>query len=148
MSLKNSIGLVARRIPKGFYNYMWELHGSPHQRLMIAEVNKFYKVDLIIMDAIKAFVKGEPESGDLIEPNLILASRDRVAIDAVGVAILRYYGSTKEIMKGRIFELDQIRRAVELDVGVKSAPDIKLISLNDDSIDVAKDIESILKSQG
>lgn len=148
MSLKNSTGLVARRIPKGFYNYIWELHGSPHQRLMIAEVNKFYKTDLIIMDAIKAFVKGGPERGDLIEPNLILASKDRVAIDVAGVAILRYYGSTKDVMKGRIFELDQIRRASELDIGVKSASDIKLIPLNDDSTDIAKEIDSILRSQG
>jgi uncharacterized protein (DUF362 family) len=148
MSLKNSIGLVARRIPKGFYNYMWELHDSPHQRLIIAEVNKFYKTDLIIMDAIKAFVKGGPESGELIEPNLILASKDRIAIDAVGVAILKYYGSTKEIMNKRIFELDQIRRASELDMGVKSASDIILIPLNDDSTDIAREIDSILESQG
>ena len=84
----------------------------------------------------------------MIEPNLILASKDRVAIDAVGVAILKHYGSTKEIMNKRIFELDQIRRASEIDIGVKSALDIRLIPLNDDSKDIAKEIESILRSQG
>lgn len=87
MSLKNSVGLVAKRVPGGLYNYMWELHGSPYQRLMIAEINKFYKVDFVFMDAIKAFVSGGPERGTVVEPNLLLASRDRVAIDAVGVAI-------------------------------------------------------------
>jgi len=40
------------------------------------------------MDGIKAFISGGPEKGELIEPNLLLASEDRVAIDAVGVAIL------------------------------------------------------------
>ena len=36
-SLKNSVGLIAKRLPGTIYNYMWELHGSPYQRLMIAE---------------------------------------------------------------------------------------------------------------
>jgi uncharacterized protein (DUF362 family) len=97
MSLKNSVGLVAKKVPEGLYDYMWELHGSLFQRLMIAEINKFYNVDLVVMDAIKAFVSNGPERGDLVEPDLLLASRDRVAIDAVGVAVLRSYGSTKNV---------------------------------------------------
>ncbi|MGD8545537.1 MAG: DUF362 domain-containing protein, partial [Candidatus Bathyarchaeota archaeon] len=109
MSLKNSVGLVAKRIPGGLYDYMLELHGSPYQRLMIAEINKFYNVDLVVMDAMKAFVNQGPDKGEIVSPDLLLASRDRIAIDAVGIALLRIYGSTKNVMKGRIFELDQIR---------------------------------------
>ncbi len=148
LSLKNSVGLVAKRIPGGLYEFMWELHASPSQRLMIAEINKFYHVDLVVMDAIKAFINQGPERGDLVEPNLLLASKDRVAIDAVGVAILRSYETTQNITKGRIFELDQIRRAAELGIGVNSASDIKLTPLNDESRDDADKIERILKSQG
>ena len=40
MSLKSSIRLVAKRFPGERHDYMRELHGSPHQRLMIAEVNQ------------------------------------------------------------------------------------------------------------
>lgn len=29
LSLKNSVGLVAKKVPGGMYDYMWELHGSP-----------------------------------------------------------------------------------------------------------------------
>jgi len=58
MSLKNSVGLVAKQVPGEIYDYMMELHSSPYQRLMIAEINRFYNVDLIVMDAMKAFVKG------------------------------------------------------------------------------------------
>lgn len=148
MSLKNSVGLVAKKVPGGLYDYMWELHVSRNQRLKIAEINKFYDVDLVIMDAIKAFVNEGPDKGDVVEPNLLLASEDRVAIDAVGIAILRSYGSTKNVMKGRIFELDQIRRAAELGLGVKSATDIKLTALNTESREVAHKIENILTSQG
>jgi uncharacterized protein (DUF362 family) len=146
MSLKNSVGLVAKKVPGGLYNYMWELHGSPYQRLMIAEINKFYTVDFVVMDAIKAFVSGGPEKGTVVEPNLLLASRDRVAIDAVGLAILRRFGASS-LMKKSIFELDQIRRAAELGVGVKSASAIKLTSLDDKSQETAKKLEQTLTKQ-
>ena len=146
LSLKNSVGLVAKKVPGSIYDYMWELHGSPFQRLMIAEINKHYNADLVVMDGTKAFVSGGPERGDLVEPNLMLASEDRVAIDAVGVAILRIYGATQHIAKGSIFELDQLRRAVELGIGVKSASEIRLTPLNDESRGITGKIERELAS--
>jgi uncharacterized protein (DUF362 family) len=146
MSLKNSVGLIAKKDPSEFYDYMAELHSSPYQRLMIAEINRFYKTDLIIMDAIEGFVNGGPDRGQLIKPNLIIASDDRVAIDAVGVAILRLYGSTPEVMKGRILNLEQISRAVQLGVGVKSTSDIKLIPLDDKTRRISDKIENSLQT--
>ena len=127
---------------------MWELHGSPYQRHMIAEINKHYKPDLIVMDGIKAFTDGGPERGKEVQPNLMLASKDRVAIDAVGVAILRRYGATSHIMKGRIFELDQLRRATELGIGVKSASEIRVTPLNEDCLGCANDVAAILEREG
>ena len=148
MSLKNSVGLVAKKDPSGFYDYMAELHASPFQRKMIAEINRFYDVDLVIMDATEGFVKGGPDRGELVKPNLILASSDRVAIDAVGVALLRSYGSTPEVMKGRIFDLEQISRAAKLGVGVASASGIKLVPLDDKSKEDAGKIRETLDAQG
>ncbi|WP_424355873.1 DUF362 domain-containing protein [Methanobacterium sp. MBAC-LM] len=145
LSLKNSVGIVAKRLPNGLYNYMAELHVSPYQRLMIAEINKHYHVDLIVMDAINAFITKGPEQGEVVEPNLILASADRVAMDAVGVAILRNYGVKTGISKDPIFELDQIQRAAELGIGVKSAQEIELVPLNDESHGDAESIMKILE---
>lgn len=144
ISLKNSVGLVARRVPGVNYDYMAELHTSPHQRLMIAEINRFYNVDLVVLDAIKAFVLGGPEKGKIVEPNLLVASKDRVAVDAVGIAILRIYGTMENLQRGRIFDLDQIRRASEIGAGVKSPSNIKIIPLDDESSEIAKEIESKL----
>jgi len=127
---------------------MFELHGSPFQRLMIAEINKFYDVDLVVMDAMKAFINKGPERGELVEPNLMLASGDRVAIDAVGVAILRIYGSTRNVMKDRIFDLAQIRRAAKLGVGVKSPEEVKLTPIDEQSYTIAKEIDRVLEEQG
>jgi uncharacterized protein (DUF362 family) len=37
---------------------MGELHHSPHQRKMIAEINEPFKPALVILDGIDAFVDG------------------------------------------------------------------------------------------
>jgi uncharacterized protein (DUF362 family) len=139
---------VAKKLPGSIYDYMWELHNSPNQRRMIAEINKHYKTDLIIMDGTKAFVDGGPESGKEVEPGLLLASTDRVAIDAVAVAILRSYGSTSHVMNGRIFDLEQIRQAAEIGVGVSSTADIKLQPLNEETAEVSSKIANILEREG
>ena len=128
MSLKNSIGLVAKYLPGSDYNYMAELHSSPKQREMIADVNAAYETDLVVMDGAEAFVRGGPDRGDLADPGVFLASTDRVAIDAVGVAILRQLGTTAEVSRGHIFDLGQIARAAELRVGVTTPQEIKIIT--------------------
>ena len=85
MSLKNSVGLAAKFVPGEGYNYMNELHRSPYQRAMIAEINAAYRPDLIILDAMEAFSNGGPDRGQIITPGVILAGTDRIALDAVRV---------------------------------------------------------------
>ena len=148
LSLKNSVGLVAARPEGSSYDYMRELHTSPFQRLMIAEINEFYRTDLVLMDAAKGFVNGGPEKGKLVSPNLLIASKDRVAVDAVGVALLRQYGSTPEVMNGRIFDQELISRAASLGVGVKSANKIDLVPLDDESRNASETIQKVLDMQG
>jgi uncharacterized protein (DUF362 family) len=147
LSIKNSVGLVAKKIPGEIYDYMWELHGSPFQRQMIAEINNHYNLDFVVMDGIKAFITGGPENGTVVEPNLLLASQDRVAIDAVGVAILKMYGAKGKVGEADVFEQDQIKRAAELGFGVKSADEIQLTSLNAESRSEAEKIAQVLKAQ-
>ncbi|CVK31505.1 DUF362 domain-containing protein [Methanoculleus bourgensis] len=100
------------------------------------------------MDAAEGFSTGGPEQGSLIEPGVMLASTDRVALDAAGIALLRLYGSTPEVMRGRIFEMDQIARAAELGIGVRSAQDLRLVALDSESKDLVLDIRRILDETG
>ncbi len=146
LSMKNSVGLVAKKVPGGMYDYMWELHGSPYQRQMIAEINNNYNLDFVLMDGIEAFVTGGPESGTLVKPKLLLASRDRVAIDAVGVAILKIYGAKGKVGEAGVFEQDQLRRAAELGFGAKSAGEIQLTPLNDETRIETEKIDHTLKA--
>ncbi len=145
LSLKNFVGWVAKTVPGGMYNYMAELHVSPFQRQMIAEINQHFQTDMIIMDAIKGFVTQGPDKGQIIEPNLLLASSDRVAMDAVGVAILRAYGVKGPVAKGEIFKQAQISKASQLNIGVSSASEIELINLNQESKEDTRLIEDLLR---
>jgi|Deesub1362A_J573_1020465.scaffolds.fasta_scaffold06851_2 uncharacterized protein (DUF362 family) len=139
MSLKNSVGMVAKYW-KG-RDYMRELHRSPDQRKMIAEINLSYNPYIVVMDAIMGFSHGGPERGTLIEPGLMLASNDRVAIDAVGVALLRLYGTTAEVSKGSIFEQEQIARALEIGL---SSGEFEIVPLNDGAEEMCTKIEERL----
>jgi uncharacterized protein (DUF362 family) len=128
ISLKNSVGFAAKQIAGTGYNYMAELHNSPDQRLMIAEVNRAYVPALIVMDGVEAFTKGGPDRGTVVRPEVILAGRDRIALDAVGVAILRLHGTTPEVSAGRVFEQAQIARAVELGLGAQRPQDVYILT--------------------
>jgi len=140
MALKLAVGIV----PKTINNYMRELHGSPHMRKMIAEINYGYQPNLIVMDAMEAFTEAGPMTGNRKRADLFLAGTDRIAIDAVGLAVLKHLGSTPEIMNNQIFDQEQISRAVELDLGVASPDNIELITGDADSAEYAKTIRSIL----
>jgi uncharacterized protein (DUF362 family) len=145
LSLKNSVGLAAKRLPGENYNYMSELHGSSHQRRMIAEINATYQPDLVVLDGVEAFVEGGPDQGKKVKANVILAGTDRVAIDAVGVAVLRYFGTTPAVSQGAIFEQEQIARAVELGLGVDGPDKIELVTGDQASATYAKQIQDILQ---
>jgi uncharacterized protein (DUF362 family) len=144
LSLKNSVGLAAKTVPGNSYNFMRELHSSPNQRRMIAEINTAYKPDLIVLDGIQAFVNGGPDQGKMVQSNVILAGTDRIAIDAVGVALLRHFGTTPEVSQGAIFDQEQIARAVQLKIGISSPKQIELVTGDRESAEYAKQIRAIL----
>ena len=89
----------------------------------IAELNTLIHPDLIIMDARKCFINKGPAKGEVREPNLILASTDRVAIDTEGIKIIQSFEGNS---LGGInpLELPQIKRALELGIG-KEAEDLQ-----------------------
>jgi uncharacterized protein (DUF362 family) len=124
LSLKLHVGVVPTS-RQGF-EYMRQLHSSPHQRKMIAEINEPFKPNLVIMDGIEAFVDGGPATGKRAQGNVFWASSDRVAVDAVGVALLKHLGSNERIINRKIFEQTQIARAVELSLGASSPAQIEL----------------------
>jgi uncharacterized protein (DUF362 family) len=144
LSLKNSVGLVAKRLPGAGYDYMQELLNSPDQRRMIAEINAAYTPALVVLDGVEAFISGGPDAGELVAPEVVLAGTDRVALDAVGVALLRYHGCKTEASLGKVFEQEQIARAVELGLGVDSPEKIEFLTPDPDSAAYSRKIQEVL----
>jgi uncharacterized protein (DUF362 family) len=111
---------------------------------MIAEINTAYDPGLVVMDGVEAFISGGPDNGDRVSSQVVLAGTDRVAMDAIGVAILRYHGCKTDVAKGKIFEQEQIARAVALDIGIDSPGKIKLLTGDPESAAYAEQIKAIL----
>jgi uncharacterized protein (DUF362 family) len=144
LSLKNSVGLAAKQVPGASYNYMTELHQSPDQRRMIAEINAAYRPALIVLDAMQGFTTEGPDRGTLVNPGVIVAGTDRIAVDAVGVALLRHYGTTADVTRGSVFQQEQIARAVQLGLGVAAPDQILLVTDDAASAAFARQVESKL----
>ena len=142
MSLKLHVGVVPTT--RHGYDYMQQLHGSPHQRRMIAEINQAFTPALVVMDGVDAFVDGGPASGKRAKGNAFLASSDRVAVDACGVAMLKLLGSNQAIMGRPIFEQEQISRAVELGLGAASPASIELVA-DTESVALRDQVADMLK---
>jgi len=139
MSLKLAVGLTPKKL-------MRELHGERNNamRKMIAEINLGYKPKFIVLDGIEAFVDGGPSRGTRKEANVFLAGKDRIALDAAGVAILKELGSNEAIMGRKIFEQEQIKRGVELGLGITKPDQIEFITPDKASREYAQKLKSIL----
>jgi uncharacterized protein (DUF362 family) len=137
MSLKLAVGATPKKL-------MRELHSSDDQRRMIAEINAAYSPQLVVMDGLEAFVDGGPSTGRKMAGDVIIAGTDRIAVDAVGVAILKDLGSNDAIMGRKIFEQEQIARAVELGLGVPSPRQIELVTQDETSRLYAERLKAIL----
>ncbi|MFC1815334.1 DUF362 domain-containing protein [Thermodesulfobacteriota bacterium] len=142
MSLKLHVGVVPT--DRHGYQYMAELHQSPHQQEMIAEINEPFAPDLILLDGIDVFVDGGPMTGKRAKGNVLIAASDRVAADAVGVAILKLLGGNNAIMNRSIFDQAQIARAVELGLGVAAPQAIDVVAAGPESQDYREKVLSIL----
>jgi uncharacterized protein (DUF362 family) len=139
MSLKLAVGLTPKRL-------MRELHGKRNtdMRRMIAEINLGYKPHLIVLDGIETFVDGGPSRGEKKTAGVFLAATDRIALDAAGVAVMKELGANEAIMGTKIFEQEQIQRAVELNLGVRSPKQIEFVTPDKASRDYAEKLKSIL----
>lgn len=138
MSLKLSVGITHKK-------NMEELHGAhSNLRKMIAEINQAYRPSLVLLDGMEAFVDGGPARGKRKRANVILAGTDRIAMDAVGLSILKELGSNRAIMGKKIFEQEQIARAVELGLGMSRPGDIEMLTDDDEGGEYAERLMNIL----
>jgi len=88
-----------------------------HLEEKIAEISLCWQPSLVIMDCRKAFVSGGPAEGQLVEPGLLLASGDLVAIDIEAMRILLTYEAENRLEPDPLQSL-QIVTALKHGLGV------------------------------
>lgn len=97
-----------------------------HLQEKIADLNRIINPDLVIMDARKCFITKGPDRGDMREPNFIMASDDRVALDVEGIKIIQSYKGNS-LANLDPWGITQIKRSAELSLGSKGKNDYELI---------------------
>jgi len=88
-----------------------------HLEQKAAEINLCWQPDLIVMDGRKAFVSGGPDKGELVEPGLLLASGDLVAIDVEAMKVLLSYKAKNRLVPDP-WQSPQITTALKHGLGV------------------------------
>ena len=86
--------------------------------------------------------------GTKVWGEVLVAGTDRVAIDAIGLTMLRLLGYNGAAAQGPVFGQDQIRRAVELGLGVAGPEKIRLLTADDASRAYADQVLGALLQSG
>ncbi|MBI2471155.1 MAG: DUF362 domain-containing protein [Planctomycetes bacterium] len=138
ISLKNFIGAVhPQQRPYFIAPDFWDE--------IIAELNVAYTPHLNILDGTKIFIKGGPTKGKIATPNLIVITGDRIAADVVGLSVIRSFGGWEKLKTMDVWKQRQIKRAIELHLGISSPSELKIVSkcLGADKSDFDKLLQKI-----
>lgn len=119
IALKNFVGATHFRQRPYFVD-------RAHWEEVIAELNLAYTPDLNIVDGTRLMVEGGPWKGTSRDANLIIATGDRIAADVVGLGALKHYSELPQIKEVDVWEQRQVKRAVELGLGITKGSEVEL----------------------
>lgn len=127
MAMKNVIGAIdadSRR----YYHRIRSEQGYDAFAVLIAEMSLAFRPSLNILDGTAAFVSGGPADGRVVHPRLVIASRDLLATDVTGLAVLRHHGTDASIQDQSPWSQPKIRNGVALGLGARGPSDLELRS--------------------
>lgn len=151
MALKNWVGMIHPSDRNLLHNeqpgYVPSNDSSPpddvvhYYGVRIAEANLPRRASFVVIDATRALISGGPFGGEEVQPGTVIASRDVIAADAAGLALLTYLGAWDAVSKTPVWQQPQIAHAVELGLGVKS---YREITLSGEGIDELETIRTLM----
>jgi uncharacterized protein (DUF362 family) len=92
----------------------------------IAELNLGIRPAMNILDGTTSFVFGGPSSGDTADPRIIVASSDRIAADATGIAVLKSIGTEPRLQNRSIWSNPFLRHGIKIGLGVGTPDQVDL----------------------
>jgi uncharacterized protein (DUF362 family) len=127
MAMKNFIGVIdadSRR----YYHRIRTEQGYDAFAALIAEMSLACRPSLHVLDGTSAFVAGGPSNGTVAHPRLVIASRDMLATDVTGLAVLRHHGAGAAIRDHSPWTQPKIRHGIALGLGAKGPEEIDVRS--------------------
>jgi uncharacterized protein (DUF362 family) len=102
MALKNWYGCTENGRDHG---NTWAAPGKLHQ---IKQEN------FVVLDATKTMITDGPDDGTMAQSQIVVASKDAIAVDVTGLCIHKYNGGTVISAKGAAWNIHQIKTAMDL----------------------------------
>ena len=119
MAMKNFIGVIDADSRRYYHRIRGE-QGYDAFAALMAEMSLAVRPSLHILDGTSAFVSGGPSSGRAVHPRLVIASRDLLATDVTGLAVLRHHGTDPAIQDHSPWTQPKIRYGMALGLGATS----------------------------
>jgi uncharacterized protein (DUF362 family) len=114
----------------------FKMHESTDFLKAIAEIALCTdKIRLSVLDARQGFNRRGPDSGDLIEPGIMIASRNLVAADAAGLALIKTTDTTDKLKDQDVWEHPTIQQGIRVLSPDLSVQTLQLVSEGVDEID-------------
>jgi len=133
MSMKLAVGMMDAKARE------W-LHNGERFYEKLMEFNLAFTTDLTVVDGLKCYVDKGPSFTEMVEPGITLIGSNRVATDAVAVAILKKFNAygleTKPIL-----EHEQIKLAERLSLG---NPKLENIDLRTENLAEDSEFETLI----
>ena len=122
MSLKLAVGMIDA------VSREW-LHDDRDFMEKMVELNLAYSADLVVADATRVYTGSSQDSRNVAEPGVIIAGSNRVATDAVCVALMRLHGADR-VSDRPTLEHEQFRIGERLGLGSPRLGDMELKTLD------------------
>jgi uncharacterized protein (DUF362 family) len=119
-ALKNTVGCVHGKNEPWMYGSGWEA--------AVAELNAAVRPHLYVVDGLQSLVQGGPWAGEAAPTQVILASGDPIATDAVALGLIKAFGRWELVTTKGVWEQVQIRRAIALELGAHGPYEVELVA--------------------
>jgi len=108
-----------------------EVFGSKLAELHLSRLPSF-----IVTDCTRVFTEGGPTNGKAVDVNMVYATSDIIANDVLGLAILKTLGTIDTIQDNSPWTHPQIKRAVELGLGISDYTKMEINPYNVSNMDL------------
>jgi len=139
ISLKLAVGLIEAT------GREWLHNGEAFYEKMV-ELNLAYQADLVVADAMSILTDRDLNYAHAAHPGIVIAGSNRVATDAVSVAVMKNYGA-HGVSHRPVLEHEQLKLSEKMGLGSPSLDRIILKTSNPAEDECFNDIISTIKAE-